>query len=447
MEPTDDGFNMTMASWIAGRDHAYWTALMVSTALALAGAAGCRDRAPRKSSPDAAVASASAAPLGKRKGPKPVVSSKPAPPPVIASASDAHFDPDAGAPARSQEFDLGLVAPAAVGPFGAAIVKGDDEVVVVPFQNGKFGAAPADVKTSQASWPVVVEGSPSRLYWSSKGRLLRRKITNDGVVGALEVLATDVSEQYLRVAAAHDEKDPNLDVVLYIGSRVSKEKEHLGRIWLEGRKPKYITPEGGGATAVSVVPIAPGRFALIAVDGRLSLSPVHTRFLELTPEPTMTEDRVVHVAGPADAPPDLAAMLIGGAPVAFTTISKESTEFGLLSLAIGTAEADAPATWLLYPNGITPAPVVGATICDKPMLAFLQPETAKPDSDAVVRVGTANAAGHLDDVTSIASAPKIRHLAIAPIASRAKDAKGKTIGGLMLYSTETNIKAAALYCK
>jgi len=419
---------------------------MVSTSLALAGVPGCRDRAPHKSSPDAGAFSASSAPLGK-KAPKPVVSSKPAPPPVIASASEAHFDPDAGTPGRSQEFDLGLVAPAAVGPFGAAIVKGEDDVVVVPFQNGKFGAAPADVKTSQASWPVVVEGSPSRMYWASKGRLLRRKITHDGVVAPLEVLATDVSEQYTRVAAAHDDKDPNLDVVLYIGSRVSKEKEHLGRVWLEGRKPKYITPEGGGATAVSVVPVAPGKFALLAVDGRLSLSPFHTRFLELTPEPKMSEDRVVHVAGPADAPPDLTAMMIGGGPVAFVTISKESTEFGMLSLAIGNADADAPASWLLYPNGITPAPVLAATICDKPTVAFVQPETPKPDSAAIVRLGTSNAAGRLEDVTSIASAPKIRHLALAPLPGRTKDAKGKVIGGLLLYSTDTNIKASALYCK
>lgn len=364
----------------------------------------------------------------------------------MASASEAHFDPDAGSAGKSQEVDLGPVAPAAVGPFGAAIVRGDDEVVVVPYKNGRFGAAPADVKTSQASWPVLVEGSPSRMYWASRGRLVRRKITTEGVVGPLEVLATDVSEQYTRVSAAHDEKDPNFDVVLYIGSFVSKEKEHLGRIWLEGRKPRYITPEGGGATSVSVVPVAPGKFALLAVDGRLSLSPFHARFLELTPEPTMTEDRVVHVAGPADAPPDLAAMLIGGVPVAFVTISKESTEFGLLSLAIGTAEADAPSTWLLYPNGITPAPVVAATICDKPTIAFVQPEGAKPDSAAVVRTGTANASGRLENLTSIAAAPKIRQLAIAPLSGRPKDPKGKAVGALMLYADETNIKASALYC-
>lgn len=436
-----------MASWIACRDHAYWTALVVSTSLALTGVAGCHDRAPRKNQPDAAAPGPSTGPLGKRKELKPASSSKPAPPAVIASASDAHFDPDAGATARSQETDLGPLAPAAVGPFGIAIVKGDDEVVVVPFQNGKFGAPPADVKTSYATWPVVVEGSPSRMYWASKGRLLRRKITSDGVVSPLEVLATDVSEQYMKVAAAHDLKDPNLDVVLYIGSRVSKEKEHLGRVWLEGKKPKYITPEGGGATAVSVVPVAPGRFALLAIDGRLSLSPFHARFLEFTPEPQLSEDRVVHVAGAADAPPDIAATLVGGAPAAFVTISKESTEFGLLSLAVGTAEADAQATWLLYPNGVTPAPVVAATICDKPAIAFVQPETAKPDSAAVVRVGTPTATGRLDDVTSIASAPKIRSLAVAPLANRSKDAKGRTIGGLMLYGTDTNIKASALYCK
>ncbi len=434
-----------MASRSSRRANAYWTALVVSTSLAVAGLPACRDRTPRSTRATAADSGSSAS-TAKGKPARSVPSSPPAPPPVVVSASEAPLDPDAG-PLAAAEIDLGTVAPTALGPFGAAIVKGDDEVVIVPFRNGKLGPAPEGVKTTLASWPVLVEGAPHRMYWASKGRLLRRKISPEGAVGALEVLATDVSERLTRVSAAHDEADANLDVVLYIGAFVSKEKEHRARLWLDGRKPRTITPEGAGATDTHVLPIAPGRVALLSVDARLALSPFHARFLELGTEPRLGEDRVVHVAGPAEGDVELTALRIGGAPVAFAPITKEALEFGLLSLAIGDAESEAPATWTLYPNGITPSPVQAAIVCGKPTVAFVQPENAKPGANAVVRLATVDATGRLSEIVSVASAPKIVHLAIAPVTPRAADAKSKPIGALLAYSTETYLKARALPCR
>ncbi len=328
----------------------------------------------------------------------------------------------------------------------------DDELAVAPFRGGRLTALAAGFKPTRGPLVAVVDGSPARTYWISKDKLIRRKVSSDGVVGPIEVLATDAAD-YTRVSAAHAEA-PGVDVVLYIGRLVSKELERRARMWVEAKGSKDVTPDGAGATSVSVVSLGGGRMALLSLDARLSMSPVHARYLELDASgaPHLGEDQVVYVAGPAEGRVAFAGVRLGLGPAALFAISKDTTTFGLLSLKIGYGEGEAPASWLLYPNGISPAPIATAWACGKPMVAFVQPEDATANAREALVVASLDPDAHVDQPVPIAFAPSIKAVAIAaapPAPADAAHGQGHppaAPGAWVVYSAESTLRARPVLC-
>jgi hypothetical protein len=329
----------------------------------------------------------------------------------------------------------------------------DDEIKVSAYQKGRIEAFPAGAKASDAPWPSVIEGSPSRVYWVSKGRLVRRKISNDGVVGPLEILVSDAAD-YTRVVAARAPEGPAFDVVAYIGRKVSKEFERSARVWIEGKGSRRLSAEGAGATSVSAVAVGEGKYAMLSLDGRLSLSPMHARFLEVDASgaPRMNEDHVVYIAGPAEGQVDLFGLHVGSSTVAFVPISRDTSTFGMLTLTVTAEDGEAPSRWFMYPNGVTPAPVSATTLCDKPVVAYVQPEDASAGAKKVVVIGQVDEQGNIIAPTPIAVAPTIRHLAFASIQPIAQPpAKGgkprPLIGALIAYTSDNVLRARAVPCR
>lgn len=340
-----------------------------------------------------------------------------------------------------------------MGSFGVVIVSGDDDLMVSGFQNGRIEAFPGTIKPSNAPWPSVAEGTPSRVYWISRGRLVRRKVSSDGIVGALEVLANDAAD-YTHLAVARGETTQGPDVVAYIGRTVSKELERSARVWIEGKGARALSPDGAGATSVYAVALGAGKFALLSVDGRLSLSPIHARFLEIAPDgaPSLAEDHVVYVAGPAENTVELSGIRVGSATVAFAPISRDTSAFGLLSLLITPAEGEAPSAWLMYPNGVTPAPVESTDLCGKPTVAWVQPEDETPGAKKTLLIGTVNEQGVVSDPLPLASGDKIRHIAFASIRQveqpPLKGGKPRPkLGALIAYGADNVLKARAVACR
>jgi hypothetical protein len=357
------------------------------------------------------------------------------------------FDADAGG--AVEETDLGVAAPAALGPFGCAVISGDDELAVTPMKQGRIAPFTATIKSSNAPWPSVAEGSPSRVYWISKGRLVRRKVSSDGAVGQLEVLAEDAAD-FTAVAAAHAEGGGAGDAVAYIARTASKEVPRNARVWIEGKGSRALSADGAGASAVAAAPLAAGKIMLWSMDGRLALSPVHYRVLEL-PAARLTEDQVVHVAGPSEGEVSFATLHAGALPVGLAAISRDTSTFGLLTLAMKPGESEAAASWLMYANGVTPAPVAAATLCSKPAVAWVQPEDATPKGRKAIVVGLVDAEGHVQDPIAVAAADKVRHLAFAaiePVAQApSKGAKGKQVGAMIVFAADDRLHTRAIACR
>jgi hypothetical protein len=358
-------------------------------------------------------------------------------------------DPDAGS---ADDVELGVVAPAALGPFGCAVLH-EDDLVVSPMKGGMLEKLTREVKSSRAPWPSVVEGAPARVYWVSSGRLVRRKVSSDGVVGPLEVLASDAAE-YSQTAAVHLGEQPGLDAVAYIGRTVSKELERSARVWLEGKGSRVLSADGAGATSVAAVSMGPRKAVMLTIDGRLALSPIHARRLELGSdgEARLADDHVIFVAGPSEGRIDLAAVQVGSTPMAFTAISRDTTTFGMLSLAVPPAEGEAEAQWYMYPNGLTPAPLAAASLCGKPALAWVQPEDARAGARKAIVVALVEPDGRVREPAPVAWADKVKHLALRAIEpvvqAPGKDGKPRaSLGAVLAYATESSLRSRPIACR
>lgn len=215
--------------------------------------------------------------------------------------------------------------------------------------------------------------------------------------------------------------------------------ERSAKLWIEGHGSRPLSREAGGATSVSVVHLGAGRFALLMLDGRVGMSPVHAVYLELDADgnPHVGEDRVVHVAGPAERGSAIAGVELGRGPLALLPISKDASHFGLLLLRVGHGEDETPATWIDYPNGLDPAPIAAASVCRRPMVAFVRPATAAPRSTRVLELGEPDLTGQLKERRVVATAANIPHVAF----------RGTDRGGWLAYATELGLRAQPVTCK
>jgi len=328
----------------------------------------------------------------------------------------------------------------AISSIGAIAVSRDNEVRIAPLRGGVLQPFPQ--QPLRDSLPIAIAGEhPLSVLWISQGRLVRRKVTDDGRIEPLEVLASDAADG-TRVSAARAEGPVTSDVALYIGRNVSRELERAPRLWVDKQGSRRLSDEAGGATSVAVVGLRGNRMALLTIDGRTAMSPIHALSLELDADgvPHLGQDRVVFVAGPAERHTMISGVRLGPGPVALLAVSSDTTKFGLLSLLIGYGEAEAPASWVEYPNGLDPAPVTGVTLCGEPHVLFVRPESEKPGARHMLELGQVGVDGKVTHVETLSSAAKIRAIsAWAP-------SRGSESGGWVVMITRDGAVARPLTC-
>ncbi len=422
---------------------AYRSALVVSTSAALL-LAGCRSKSSAPSGvgtkplPSAPPVAVSARPAGTPSAPTSSVA------PGSSASSHAEL---AAPPLETGEVFVGRAQHVAVGRVGVVAVQRGDELVVSPMRSGVVQPF-ADPGTELATVPLaLVDGEASAVYWISRGRLVRRKIAADGTAQQLEVLASDAADG-TRLSAGRPQRRADDDVVMYIGREVSKELERAPRLWVEKHGSQRVSTEAGGATSVTVVGLGGNRFALLTLDGRVAMSPVHAISLELDADgaPHLGEDRVVYVAGPAERRTAITGVRVGPGPVALLPISKDDTHFGLLSLLVGDGDAEAPSSWVDYPNGLDPAPATALVLCGEPRVLFARPENASPRAQRVLDMGRIGADGKVTDTRTLAKAGAIREISAWASASGAKDSADKSPAGWAVLVTDVGVIARPLTC-
>jgi hypothetical protein len=292
--------------------------------------------------------------------------------------------------------DVGPAAPAAATGEGVAFVTRGDEVVVARLdpsatkgsaKPGKTPIHPIDRDPAEFATfgraPAVLDG---QVYWVAGTRLLRRPLAR----GPLQELARAAREG-TRVSAVNT---GGKVVVAYIAQGNAG---LVARVWIEGHGERDLSPEGSAANSVALASPAPGELIAVALEGRTAMTPVHGRHFTLGKDgaPRFSEDVVVWVGSSAQPLTELTALASpSGDVAAFVAIERDVTHFGLAKIPIGARpSSNVEASWLDYPNGIEPAPVVTGVICGEPMVLYVRPSEARPHAPQELHLAPLDALG------------------------------------------------------
>lgn len=275
-------------------------------------------------------------------------------------------------------FDVGPAAPLAASSEGVVLLTKDDRALLVK----RTAAARADklkiatLDAPQVAFfalgrgPSVAEG---RAYWISHGRLVRRAFGDEPELEVLSDAARDGSRTAAAVAGG-------VVAVAFLG-RPDQEGTSHARLWLEGKPPLDLTPEGAGASSVALTRVGDHLLAT-TIDGRSAMTPLHARTVRIEPNGArLGDDVVVWVGGPAQAWTETFLGAEGGRAWAHVPIERDATHFGLATVELGTEpHLDAEVAFVDYANGIDLAPVATAELCGRAYVAFVRPTASAPHS-------------------------------------------------------------------
>jgi hypothetical protein len=320
---------------------------------------------------------------------------------VDAESGDAPFPLDAGKLVLKLEkpIDLGPAGAVVATPIGALFRTRADDLV-----GHLLGAAPSAVpkrvgrleeSTDASGEEALASSAPpaaftrgSYAYWVTHGKLVRRAFTfSPGVLpGALEVLATDALDGARVAADTVIAGERRREIAIYIARAENKMDERRARVWIEGAGTAALSSEGSGASSVALAPSHAGLVAVM-LDLRAAMSPVHARTIEVgeSGPVRLGADMVVFVGPSPEGRTEVAAASSSEGPIAFIPFAQDTSSFGLASLVIGhEPHLDAKVQWRLYPNGLEPAPVVGAALCGRTWVAYARPTASAPASPHVL---------------------------------------------------------------
>ena len=275
-------------------------------------------------------------------------------------------------------FDVGPAAPIAASAEGVVLLTKDDRALLAKrapaTRADKLKLATIDAPQTAffplGRGPTVAGG---HAYWISHGRLVRRALGDEQ---ELEVL-NDEARSGSRTAAGEVR---GMVAVAFLG-RADAEGTSHARLWLDGKEPLDLTPEGAGASSVALTRVGDHLLAT-TIDGRSAMTPMHARTVRIAASgATLDDDVVVWVGGPAQAWTETFLGAEGGRAWAHVPIERDATHFGLASVELGAEpHLDAAVAFVDYANGIDLAPVATAELCGRAYVAFVRPTASAPHS-------------------------------------------------------------------
>jgi hypothetical protein len=236
-----------------------------------------------------------------------------------------------------------------------------------------------------ARGPLVLRGEA---YWVREGKLVRRSLDN---ATPFEVLAND-ARNGTRVVGADLDGAPAHAV--YISNPVIADEAPRAKLWTEGAGVLTVSPEGAGASSMSVASTGQELF-LVGIDARSAMTPMHGRLVRFKGgKPELDPDIVMWVGSTSQTLSEVFAATTPLGVRAFLPIERDTSHFGLVMLELGSAPRMDPRTvYRGYPNGIDVAPATGAAFCGSGFVAYARPETADPESDELLEIAEITAAG------------------------------------------------------
>lgn len=364
-----------------------------------------------------------------------------APPPP---ASVAHGD---GSVIVDDPVEIGPQGPAAASALGVVMNTRDGDLVVARL--GKTSRSPTPVAAPirplpAGSGPFALGRGPGLTadfaYWISHGSLVRRRLPLRGPLGPLEVLTRDAFDGTrvgVPLAAPGRKLGKIPATVAYIVRPEKEDAPLVARLWVEGAPSLRITSEGNSTHSVSLVQTETGVLAL-SVEARMAMTPVHARRIGFPGgAPELGDDVVVWVGGGIQPLTEMTVLPSGAQGLyGFIPHERSISEFGIARLDIGMSPTmDTKATWMLYPNGIDPAPVAASHLCGAPVLLHATPETRAPDSPQELVLRTVGGPSASRPVR-VASARAFYFVSIAEIEG----------GALAVWVTDEATSATTLRC-
>lgn len=271
---------------------------------------------------------------------------------------------------------------------------------------GPNGPAPGPNDEERSKkWPhakvAVAEDASGTMhsYWIEGRELIRHKITADGKLENEEIVLHDAvpgsSPSALRAAGR--------DVVAYTANPGARNAERHARLWVEGGGILDLSPEGSGASSISLIPVGEGQVIAMWLDARSAMTPVHARRFEVREKTTaIAEDEVMFVGGPPEGYPELVGVRFGNSAAGLVPLSTENG-FALHNILVnwqGKAKVGA----LEYPNGMDVAPATGANACGQSIVVYSRPEAKERGAPQVLEIATLGKNGSID-VEEVAAYP------------------------------------------
>lgn len=271
---------------------------------------------------------------------------------------------------------------------------------------GPNGPAPGPSEEERMKkWPrgkvTVAEDASGSMhsYWIEGRELIRHTITPDGKLENQEVILHDATPGTFPAAL----RSGGRDVVAYIANGSARNAERHARLWVEGGGILDLSPEGSGASSISLVPVGAGQVIAMWLDARQAMTPVHARRFEVREKTTaIAEDEVLFVGGPPEGYPELIGVRSGGSAAGLLPLATEKG-FALHNIMVNW-QGKAIISALEYPNGMDIAPVAGATACGQSILIYTRPEGKEPGSPQVLELATVGNNGSID-VEEVAAYP------------------------------------------
>jgi hypothetical protein len=294
----------------------------------------------------------------------------------------------------------GLVDVAPAGPIsaterGIAMFDKENRLLLAAF-DGQLepGAAPRETHVTplpDAAGPFPLARGPAvrrgLAYWVSRGRLLGQSLNSAGSASAL-VLTEDArigTRAAVPVGSAR-----HLQGLPQIAAYIARPKEPEGpptaQLWIEGQHTGLrLTDDASSSHSVALVATAQG-LSVVFLEARTGMSTIHSRLITFsrtaqTHAPSLGEDHIVWVGGPAQPTTELFALPSEPDVRAYLTLERDVTHFGLAGLDVSLrpgAEYPVNPDWLLYDNGIQPAPFALATVCGRSVVLLARPSSAQP---------------------------------------------------------------------
>jgi hypothetical protein len=314
-----------------------------------------------------------------------------APPPQRGDVAPRPTSPEgtlqAGALASLVIDDLVDVAPAATSRAtekGVIVINGGNELFLAkvgPLSRDKQAKPSPIAIIPDQKGPFALGRGPTvagnHAYWITSHFLLRRPITPP--YGPLDIVVEDA--RIGTRASAITRKDGSA-AVAYIALPRIKDGPLRAKLWLDTEPPRgaiELTESGNSALSVDLVRHGSQTFAL-SLEARMGVTALHAR--NFVPETaTLLEDQVLWVGGTAAPLTEVRAMTSGSSMSAFLTMEQDTSHFGLAVLSWGARLNSEPSThWTTFPNGLDPAPVSAAHLCNTDLLLFARPTTTQPRS-------------------------------------------------------------------